>query len=542
MEFPDSAAKLPRALSMRGLIFAAPARPPKKSAESCWKMQVSPPSREPHSARLARISSASLSLRRLRICEKPSPASRKYPQPGRALWRKNRKARNTATMKKRTILIKQISVLTCAAMGISSLAVAQARPFPGPDVQQIYQRLLPQIEKIPAFDHHAHPGFADDPDVDAMAAPPDASEALRTRDDNPELIAAAKALFGYPYADLSPEHSKWLVAKKGELKKQYAGTAYFNMILDKINSESSVANRAMMADYLDPQRFPWVFFADSFMWPFNNERETARNPDEGVFIPLQEKMLHRWMQQENVSKLPPDFDGYLKFISQVLEDNQKHGGIAQKFEVAYFRPTTFGDPTREQAVDIYSHYISGGIPKENEYRTFQDFIFRFLVREGGRLHLPVHIHSAVGIGDYFNLSQSNIMNLESILRDPRYSGTVFVMIHGGYPYEHQAIWLAAMQNVYLDSSLMELDMYPSEFKHVLKEWLETFPDKIAFGTDSFPYNQTLGAEESYWLGVQSARTALAACLAEMISMGEVSETQALKMAHGYLHDNAAALY
>lgn len=54
--------------------------------------------------------------------------------------------------------------------GISLLAHAQARPLPGPDVQQIYQRLLPQIEKIPIFDHHAHPGYSDDPDIDAMAA------------------------------------------------------------------------------------------------------------------------------------------------------------------------------------------------------------------------------------------------------------------------------------------------------------------------------------------------------------------------------------
>src|SRR3981081_1664705 len=260
-------------------------------------------------------------------------------------------------------------------VSLSNCALSQARPFPGPDVQQIYQRLLPQIEKIPAFDHHAHPGFADDPDVDAMAAPPNASEALRTRDDNPELAAPSNALCRYPYNDLSPEHTKWLLQKKAEVKKQNPGVSYFNTILDKVNIESSVANRAMMPDYLDPKRFPWVFFADSFMWPFNNERETARNPDEGVFIPLQEKMLHRWMQQENVSKLPADLDGYLKFISQVLEDNQKHGGIAEKFEVAYFRPTTFGDPTKEQAVDIYAHYISGGIPTEKEYRTFQDFVF-----------------------------------------------------------------------------------------------------------------------------------------------------------------------
>jgi hypothetical protein len=425
---------------------------------------------------------------------------------------------------------------------VAPLAAAQARPFPGPDVQQIYQGLLPQIEKIPAFDHHAHPGFYDDPDVDAMASPLDVSLPVRTRDDNPELIAAAKALFGYPYDDLSTEHAKWLVAKKAELKKQYAGTAYFNMILDKINTESSVANRAMMADYLDPKRFPWVFFADSFMWPFDNQRETARNPDEEVYIPLQEKMLHRWMQQENAAKLPGNFDAYLSFISQVLEDNSKRGGIAMKFEVAYFRPTTFGDPSWAQAEDVYVRYVNGGIPSEKDYRTFQDFIFRYLVQEGGRLHLPVHIHTAAGIGNYFNFSQSNVMNLESVLRDPRYASTTFVMIHGGFPLEREAIWLASMKNVYLDSSLGELVQYPAAFKDTLKMWLETFPDKVTFGTDCFPYNQVLGSEESYWLGVRSSRTALAAALAEMISENEISEVRALELAHAYLHDTAVKLY
>jgi hypothetical protein len=432
-----------------------------------------------------------------------------------------------------------IAALLCF---LSVSAAAQAHPFPSPDVQQIYNRLLPQIEKIPAFDHHAHPGFADDPDVDAMAAPPGASEALRTRDDNPELAAAAKALFGYPYNDLSPEHTKWLVEKKAEFKKQNPGTAYFDAILDKLNIESSVANRAMMPDYLDRQRFPWVFFADSFMWPFNNEREAARNGDEGVYIPLQEKMLHRWMRQENITRLPAGLGDYLKFVSQVLEHNKEKGGIAMKFEVAYFRPTTFTDPTRQQAEDIYARYVSGGIPSEKEYRTFQDYVFRYLVLEGGRLHLPVHIHTAVGIGDYFNLSQGNIMNLESVLRDPRYAATTFVMIHGGYPLEREAIWLAAMKNVYLDSSFGEMAQYPSAFKDTLKMWLETFPDKITFGTDCFPYNPIMGSEESYWLGVESSRMALAAALAEMVSEGEVNEARALELAHGYLHDNAVRLY
>jgi uncharacterized protein len=429
-----------------------------------------------------------------------------------------------------------------AVISLACFAAAQARPLPGSDVQQIYQRLLPEIEKIPAFDHHAHPGFSDDPDVDAMASPPELSEAVRTRADSPELIAAAKALFGYPYSDLSPEHAKWLVAKKAELKKQYPGTAYFDLILNKINTESSAANRAMMADYLDPKRFPWVFFVDSFMWPFNNEREAGRNPDEAVYIPLQEKMLHRWMQQEGVSRLPAKFDDYLAFIDRTLQDNKQKGGIAIKFEVAYFRPTTFSDPRRDQAEDIYERYVSGGIPTEKEYRTFQDYIFRYLILEGGRLHLPVHIHSAAIIGDYFNISQSNIMNFENVLRDPRYGGTTFVMLHGGYPLEREAIWLTSMKNVYLDSSLDELVQYPSAFKDTLKMWLETFPDKITFGTDAFPYNEVLGAEESYWLGAQSARTALAAALAEMVSENEITEARALELAHAYLHDTAVKLY
>ena len=122
-------------------------------------------------------------------------------------------------MRNRILLVLAVGTATGIALG-------QARPLPGPDMPQIYQRLLPQIEKIPIFDHHAHPGFADDPDVDAMASPP-GSAALRTRDTNPELIAASKALFGYPYGDLSPEHAKWLIEKKAELKRN-KGNAYFS--------------------------------------------------------------------------------------------------------------------------------------------------------------------------------------------------------------------------------------------------------------------------------------------------------------------------
>jgi hypothetical protein len=95
-------------------------------------------------------------------------------------------------------------------------------------------------------------------------------------------------------------------------------------------------------------------------------------------LPLQEKVLHRYLQQAGITQLPGTFDGYLAFISRILEENQKKGGIAQKFEVAYFRSLYFTDPPRDAAAAVYGKYRSGGVPSPGEYTTFQDYVFRFL--------------------------------------------------------------------------------------------------------------------------------------------------------------------
>jgi predicted TIM-barrel fold metal-dependent hydrolase len=191
---------------------------------------------------------------------------------------------------------------------------------------------------------------------------------------------------------------------------------------------------------------------------------------------------------------------------------------------------------------VYAKYRGGGVPTDAEYKDFQDYVFRYLIREAGKMHLPVHIHTAVGTGDFYNVTGSTALNLENVLRDPRYDATTFVLLHGGYPFQEQAIWLAARKNVYLDSSLMELYLYPADFKTVLRHWLLLFPDKVVFGSDAFPFSDAVGAEESYWMAVRTARTSLAAALAEMVVNHEVTEERSLVFAHGYLHDNAAALY
>lgn len=438
---------------------------------------------------------------------------------------------------------KWFSAAICVAISLSSSAIgwAQATPLPHQDVSAIYQRLLPQIEKIPIVDMHGHPGYWDDSDVDAMAVTVTDLDPFRTRDTNPEWAAAAKALFGYPYSDLSPEHKAWLDKKDDELRKEW-GKDYFTKILDKVGIQVGVANRVAM-DYLEGNpRFRWVVFVDPFMFPFNNH-DLAINPDRAVYFPIQEKALHRYMAQAGATQLPADLAGYEALISRVIAQDKQQGAVAIKFEAPYFRSlVNISDPPREKVEGIYRKYYSGGVPSAEEYLVFQDYVFRYLIAQAGTQHVEVHIHSAVGAGNYYYLREGNAMNLENILRDTRYKDTIFVLIHGGYPYDRESIWLAALPNVYLDSSEFVLLVYPAEYSHILKNWFEIYPEKIVFGSDCFPYTREVAVPETYWLAIHTARTASAAALAEMVAEGEISEAKALDIARDYFHDTTAKLF
>ena len=365
-----------------------------------------------------------------------------------------------------------VTALVAQLFAIRAVAGAQAQPFPDSDLSAMYEKLRHEIAGIKAFDNHGHPGLPDDRDVDAMSIPDNSSLPFRLREGNPEFVAAAHALFGYPYADFSPEHVSSLVKEKQRLRESL-GPAYFSHILDQVGIETAIANRVSMPSYLQPSRFRWVFFVDAFLFPLNNQELASRNPDLQLNVPLEEKLLHRYLTQAHLSQLPGDFADYLAFASSILEANKKAGAVGIKFEIAYFRPLLFSDPGQERAAAIYSKYVRGGTVPEAEYRDLQDFLFRYLLGEAGRLQLPVQIHTAVGAGDYFNLSGGKVMNLENILRDPRFENVTFVLLHGGFPYEREAIWLAARKNVYFDSSLMGLFLYPGELKNALRQCLDT---------------------------------------------------------------------
>src|SRR6202021_4050957 len=131
------------------------------------------------------------------------------------------------------------------------------------------------------------------------------------------------------------------------------GAAYFSHILDQVGIETAVANRVSMPTYLQTTRFRWVFFVDAFLFPLNNQAMASKNPDLKLNVPLEEKLLKRYMAQAHLNQLPGNFADYLAFAFSILEANKKAGAVGIKFEIAYFRPLLFSDPGQEQAATTY---------------------------------------------------------------------------------------------------------------------------------------------------------------------------------------------
>ncbi|HXE31504.1 MAG TPA: amidohydrolase family protein [Terriglobales bacterium] len=405
------------------------------------------------------------------------------------------------------------------------------------------------VRSIRAIDDHAHPpalpvnGVADT-NYDALPCPPGdpTQPTLVSRPDNPAFLAAAKALFGYPYTDRSPAHLKELAAATQRLQRQQ-GSNYRNWVLDRLGIETELANRVAMGPGLAPPRFRWVAFDDALLLPFDDRELAAGSPDRAWFYPREDRLLAGDLRSLGLAHRPGTLETYIaQVVLPTLARQQRQGAVAIKFEAAHLRPLNFAPP-QARAAALYARFAAGGAPNPDEAYAIEDAIFHAVAVEAGKLGLAVHFHTGFGCGAYFDLAGSNPMLLLGVFNDPSLRHTNFVLLHGGNgPFTRIAGVLAAKPNVYLDTSGLTWLVTTAELARVLRYWLELYPDKVLFGTDASPGSLPADWEEMGWQTSQSVRTALAAALTGMMRSGEIARPQAEAMAHAVLHDNAARLY
>ncbi len=409
-------------------------------------------------------------------------------------------------------------------------------------------QLAAEIAKIKAIDNHAHPVrpvTGSDKDTEYDALPVEVmdpyTEPVRTREGSPLVLEAWLHLFGYRYDDRTAEHVRELQARKKQLLQE-KGDGYANWVLDQLGIETMFANRVAMGHGLAPPRFLWVPFEDALMYPLNNSSLAAKNSDYKTFYADEERLLNRYLKECGYSEAPVMLDEYLaKVVTPTLERHKRGGAIAVKFEAAYLRSLDFENVSRAEATRFY--YGSRNVPlADASYKKVQDYIFRYIAAECGRLGLAVHLHAAAGAGGYFHMGGANPMLLESVLNDPKLRKTNFVMIHGGWPFTREVAALLTKPNAYADFSEQSFMNYPRGVARVIREWLEYAPEKVLFATDAYPFSEEMYWEEAAWVGTTTGREALGMALTEMMQDGEISRGRALELARMVLRDNARKLY
>jgi uncharacterized protein len=393
-----------------------------------------------------------------------------------------------------------------------------------------------EIQRTRAIDNHAHPvrnvrGGPPDREFDAL--PVDnmepASDPVNVRPNSAAVLEAQKQLYG------SAANKPAVIREKGE--------EYASWVLDQMGVDVMLANRVAMGTGIEPPRFRWVPYVDALIFPLDNSRLAARNPDRKAFFALEDSLRQRYLREAGAGALPTALSDYLTHVvTPTLERHKQGGALAEKFEAAYLRSLAFDPVERAAAERVYARYAGKSAPPDAEYKTLQDYLFRYIAAECGRLGMAVHIHCDAGAGSYFEISGANPLLLESVLEDPALRRTRFVMLHAGWPFTREITALLERPNAYLDFSAQDLLQTPASLAADIRQWLEWVPEKVLFGTDAYPYSDQQGWEESGWMAARTARQALGIALTGMLHDGEITRDRALELARMVLRENARRLY
>ena len=414
--------------------------------------------------------------------------------------------------------------------------------------QDVDPEIARYLESIKAIDNHAHvmglnratdKGYdqlrCDELPVTPSGLPP---EMLRF---NPALQAAARTLYGLDVPDDLEPSIKKLQSTAASTREKNGG-AHYAWVLDKAGVQTVLANRTAMTPELKAPQFLWVPYADALMFPLDNSALKV-NPDRKALFAMSDELERAYLRESGMTKIPATLDEYVqKVLQQTLRRQKSAGAVAVKFEVAYLRSLAFDLAPRDAAAAVYSKYAAGGAPSAAAYKTLQDYLFKQIALEAGRLRMAVHIHTGSGCGEFFDDSGAGAMLLSPMLNDPDLRDTRFVLLHGNRSRERDVAVLIAKPNVYTDMSVLEFFLSPRELAQVLRPWLESMPEHVMFGTDAGPFGPGMDWEETTVIGAQQFRKALALALTLMVSDGVVTKARAMQIADGVLSGNAAALY
>jgi uncharacterized protein len=408
--------------------------------------------------------------------------------------------------------------------------------------------LLRYINSIQAIDNHSHITALDrdnDKGYDQLRCdvlPPATGLSAANFRFDADQQWAYKTLFGFDAKSGDDAEIKKIIQMELTARKEH-GAGFYSWVMDKAGLETAFANRTFMPPEMHVQQIRWVPYEDALLFPLNNGAAKAVNPDRRALFGMAEDLLHAYLKDAGMTRAPATLDLYVEnVVRSTLKKQQSAGAVAVKFEAAYLRALDFSPASSAEASRIYAKYIAAGNPSAPEYKTLQDYLFKQIALEAGRLGMAVHLHTGSGCGQFFDDAGADAMLLSKIFNDPDLRETNFVVLHGNPPKERSVAALILKPNVYVDISVLEFYWSPAELARILRPWLEMMPEHVMFGSDAGPFGPGLDWEETILIAARNARRALVLVLSDMMRDGIISRDRAKEIAQRVLRGNAAQLY
>lgn len=392
--------------------------------------------------------------------------------------------------------------------------------------------LLAELAKVKAVDAHSHLLLNRvEPGGKALAVQRNAAELpLRLRGVGPEWARTWKLLYKVNVPDTSEKHLAELQQAR-ELLVEDLGDDFSTRMLDQANIELAIVSGEPLTGK-GMARFRFVPRADVFLRPFAQDSAEALKP---FFIAAR------------MYTLPKGLDEYLgKVVTGALERWVADGAVGIDLGISAWRGLDFDQVNAEVARSAYGRLVVGGEfgASPADLKAFQDYTFRYLAREAGRVGLVVHVKTGMSRDATGIVGNGNPILLGPAMADPTLQRTKWLLVHGGFPFDKETGPLLLRPNVYADVSVQDLVRSPTELGESLRRWFELAPERVCFATDaaSDPSAPQLRWPELTFLGAETTRAALSLALSRMISDGLVTRAQALEIGKGVLRENALTLH
>ncbi|TIV56416.1 amidohydrolase family protein [Mesorhizobium sp.] len=216
--------------------------------------------------------------------------------------------------------------------------------------------------------------------------------------------------------------------------------------------------------------------------------------------------------------------------------------VAVKSQIAYSRALDFVPVTKTYASRLFPHHSdrSGRLHAlgPEDLKALQDFLFRYCISKAGEFGLPVKLHTGVLAGHgvmQLSHTRNNAAHVCRLLQD--FPGTRFVLMHIGYPYEHEFIALAKhYPNAAIDMCWAWI-INPVASASFLREFLMAAPSNkiFTFGGDYV-------AVEPIYGHAFIARRGIAQSISRLVGEGWIAFEETRDLIERVMHRNAGSFF